>query len=621
MRIQKIAILQIGLATLASIAALLISFYLTSPKQAVYIIKHYGLWLTLGTVLVFIFELRNPIKHLGLAEIKSALKRHGPALLLILFATGYLHLHVDRGFKILYDEYTLNSTAMNFYTDGHALVQAASHQMDGEVIAKAGFVDKRPCLFPFCVAVLHQLTGYRPSNAFWLNSGLTALLLTLLYLIVYRTCDKKYAYLSILLFTSLPLLAQNSTGGGYELLNLCLIASLVLAGMRYLKSNGTEGLNLVTIIAVLLASTRYESILYTLVPVVLCGIKCLQQKQIRLTWFTSISPIALIPPLLSYAIFTSNERFIQTTNENFFSIAHLATNLKAATRYLFDLQGDFSNSALLSLVGVSALLILAVFIIRKFNLSHISRGYLTPLLAVFAIVALNTFLALTCYWGAWTDPMTARFSLPLQLFFAIAPALALYHCFKIRKLPIWPSIACIVFTVTVSSSTSIRINNETRLLITSGNHWALNWITQNVPTNKSLIISDGAIGIQLYDFPAIPITVANNMPERVLHLLDINFYDQIYVVESLVDFGDAYETMPPLGANRLSKRFALTHFAQKAFSRNSFYRISQITALHKAGPGNATLQQNLPPIGELPQDDPEAAKLYLKQALPLIPQT
>lgn len=619
MRIQKTFLVQIGLAIIASITALLVSFHFTSPQQAVHIIKFCGLWLTLATFLIFIFELRTPIKHLRWNNITEGLRSHWPALILILCATGYLHLHIDRSFKILYDEHTLSSTAMNFYIDGQAFVQAASHQMNGEVITQAGFVDKRPSFFPFCVAILHQLTGFRPSNAFWLNSGLTGLLLTLVYLIVQRVCDKKHACLSIILLSSLPLFAQNTTGGGYELLNLCLISSLILAGMYYLQAEGNKGLNLLIIIGVLLASTRYESILYTLVPVLLWGIKSLRNQKFTLTWFAALSPLTLIPPLLSYSIFKSDNRFIQTTNENFFSLKHLAHNLREATHYLFDLHGNFSNSALLSTVGFISLLIIAIFVIRRLHSLHIANDSFYTLAAVSAIVALNTSLALTCYWGAWTDPTTSRFSLPLQLLFAITPSLVLYHCLKSKNVWLWLSIVSIAFTATISSATSIRINKETRILIPMGNHWAQNWLNKNIPKETNLIISDGAIGIQLYNYPAIPIIVANSMPERVLNLQNIGFYDKLYVVEGLVNFGNAYEMLPPPTANRLSERFILKHLAQKAFSKNSFYRISQIIGLHEADSTNTTLPQNLPPKDMPPKDDPDAFQVYLKEALPLIP--
>ena len=112
-------------------------------------------------------------------------------------ATFYLHLHVDRGFKIVFDEHAISSTAMSMHYNARAFVPAASHIINDEVVASIGFVDKRPALFPFVVSVTHSLSGYRPENVFWLNSGLTFLLLGLIYTIAARTCGKPHGILAI----------------------------------------------------------------------------------------------------------------------------------------------------------------------------------------------------------------------------------------------------------------------------------------------------------------------------------------------------------------------------------------------------------------------------------------
>ena len=42
--------------------------------------------------------------------------------------------------------------------------------------------------------------------------------------------------------TGLPLLAQNATGGGFELLNLVMILATLLLGMRYLARRDASSL-------------------------------------------------------------------------------------------------------------------------------------------------------------------------------------------------------------------------------------------------------------------------------------------------------------------------------------------------------------------------------------------
>ncbi|HAV12747.1 MAG TPA: hypothetical protein DCX06_04515 [Opitutae bacterium] len=607
----KSTICKLGLAGITSALALLIPFRVLSTDEATIIIKHYGMWLTLATTLLFLFELRQPIKDVNLSSLKELLRNHWVAVVVILIATVYLHSQIDDSFKILYDEYTLSSTAMNMHTNGWASVQTASHQIDGEIVSAVGFVDKRPILFPFLIAIAHQLTGYTAENVFWVNTALTTLLLSLLYSIAVSFSSKRHALLSIILLVSLPLLAQNTNGGGYELLNACLIASLLIFGIQYLKNPKNEGLNLLVLNAILLASTRYESLLYTLVPVILWIIKSSRTRRIELTWFTCISPLLLITPLLSYSIFKGSAGFIQTTAENFFSLDHFPGNFKAATAYLFNTNGDHSNSILLSITGILSLLASTRLLLKR---PPVLRDHLPAFAAVFSIITLNTLLALTCYWGEWTDPSTSRFSLPLQFILAIMPALALYHIFHVKRLHLAAIISAILFTLVISSHINQRIQSEPRLLVPTGNHWALTWLTENIPAEQNLIISDGCIGIQLYHFPAIPIQVANQLPKHVIHLKDTGFYEDIYVVEAFVGGTTLKTAQTPPNATPLSKDYVLKPVAQKAFSTNAFYRISQVVELRP----NTSTHSPEPPSTVPSIDDPNAYRDYLDKALPLV---
>ncbi|MGJ8652005.1 MAG: hypothetical protein ACSHX8_01915 [Opitutaceae bacterium] len=482
---------------------------------------------------------------------------------------------------------------MSFYFDERAFVQAASHMIDGDVIASAGFVDKRPLFFPFIVSLCHKFTGFRADNVFWLNSGLTFLLLSLLYSIVTQACGKRHGILSVLLFSSLPLLAQNTTGGGYEIMNLCLISTLALTAVHYMRSPGSQGLNLVILSAILLANNRYESLLYVLVPALLCGLKSLRNKQIQLTWFAAFSPLLLLPPICSFAIFRSDSRFLQTSGDNFFNLSHLPDNLTHAVTYLFQVTGDYSNSVLLSTAGLIAFLFLTIQLVRRFHFFIKEDIALSTLIVIFLIVLTTTTLALNCFWGKWTDPMTSRFSLPLQYFLVLAVPFALNYHFRLKRPPNYMLLICVLFIIGFSSSHSARINNETRMPIATGNDWAINWIRGHIPSSNTLIISDACVGLQLYRYSALPISVANQMPERVLRVQELELYNNIYIVEPL-QHKDPHTIVTPSNSTPLNPRFELQTIAQYNIGHNLFYQISRITGLSPAPEGKETLPANLP---------------------------
>lgn len=608
--------LKIGIAAVAAILALLIPLKIISTETAVHAVKYYSYWMLGGTCVLFLFYLRQPFKSTNLATITAALKKHWPALIIILAATCYLHTHVDRGFKILFDEHVLSSTAMSMHHEQEAFVQTASHNIGDDVITKIGFVDKRPGLFPFVTSLVHNLTGYRLENVFWLNSALTLFLLGLIYTVVEKTTSRSHGILALLLVTGLPLFAQNTNGGGYELLNLCLICGLILSGLHYMKSEGSEGLNLMLMVSILLANNRYESVLYVLVPATLFLLKSYRSKTLMLTWFAALSPLLLIVPLLSYKIFQSYPNFIQTTGDNFFSLEHLPNNLAHAATYLFELTGDYSNSVLLSAAGIISMLFLSIQCIRRAPFFIKSDNELTVPFVVFLVVAGNTFLALICYWGAWTDPATSRFSFPLQLFFVFSVPMALLYDFKLQKPGKWMYAVAALYIIGLSGSHTTRLNDEPRMSVSSGYDWALHWAQAEIPQGNHLILAESAIGFGLLRQATIPFVVANQIPERILKTQEWGLYNDIYAF-TVYYLNGRGEKITPRRYRSLNTRFELETVAVQPIKENLYYSIERIVGLEASTPQNATVPANLPP-----EVDP-AGNLtdYLTSILNLVPAT
>src|SRR5450432_4297934 len=84
-----------------------------------------------------------------------------------------LLVHETFGFKIGMDEIMLLGTSMSMHLDKTVLVPVRGNDIQGTFAILDGMMDKRPLFFPFLVSLLHDLTGYRPANAFVLNGTLT----------------------------------------------------------------------------------------------------------------------------------------------------------------------------------------------------------------------------------------------------------------------------------------------------------------------------------------------------------------------------------------------------------------------------------------------------------------
>ncbi|WP_308949310.1 glycosyltransferase family 39 protein [Thalassobacterium maritimum] len=606
--------LQLILAITASAVALLIPLQIATESQNVLFVKNYSYWALAATSLLFLCFLVQSRPISSWDELKLKTKKHTLGILVIFAATAYLHLHVDRGFKILNDEPVISSTAKNMYTDHISYVPVVTHVVSGREITKIGFVDKRPGFFPFALSIVHSLTAYRPENVFWLNSALTCLLLALVYLIVNRSVGKQYGILSVLLLSSLPLLAQNTNGGGYELMNLCLISGLALSGLNYLRKPDTEGLNLLIITSILLANNRYESILYVTVPAMLFLIKTYREKSLSLTWFSIFSPLLLIVPLSSYDVFQSNPTFIQTSSENFFSLRHLAENLAHAIAYLFETNATESNSILLSTSGIIASLFLALQVVRRCKFFIQQDTGLTVLLCISLVVAVNTTLALCCYWGKWTDPTTSRFSLPFQLFLVFSIPLVLKYDFKRTSPPAWMTVAVLFFIVSITSPHSAALNRQKDLVSMNTLTQLIEWVQSQPADEANLYISSHSIALALYGNASIPIELANSMPERVIWTSEASIYKQVYAAELLYNDGN---NSYPSTERALSSRFITQTVHEELIDINLRLRIVRILEVSPSLAAPANSLKNLPAASPDPNASPLEQEAYLYHSLPL----
>jgi hypothetical protein len=261
---------RLQLLMFTAVLAVVLGFFAVSPDRALYLMTLGGYWTILGTTVWFFWALWPLVR-----ETRPWALPAGPAAwaapALVAGCGVLLLVHETYGFKILMDEIMLLGTSMGMHFDKHPLVPIRGHDLQGAFQLLDGRIDKRPLFQPFLVSTLHDLTGYRPENVFVLNTGLTFVLLGLVYRAGRKIAGQAAGIVAVLLLASLPLLAQNATGGGFELLNLVMIMSTLLLGLRYAEKRDLASQQALLLSGVLLAQTRYESILF-LLPVGRCWI-------------------------------------------------------------------------------------------------------------------------------------------------------------------------------------------------------------------------------------------------------------------------------------------------------------------------------------------------------------
>ncbi len=424
---------RLQLLVLVALLAIALGFFTFSANSALAIMTMGGYWVMLGTAAWFVWSLWRLAKESPpWTEFTGPTAWRIPVLLLVCGLV--LLVHESYGFKILMDEVMLLGTSMGMHFDKHPLVPVRGHDLQGAFQLLDGILDKRPLFQPFLVSVLHDLTGYRPENVFALNTVLTFTLLGLVYHAGRKLAGREAGILAVLLLTSLPLLAQNATGGGFELLNLVMIMSTLLLGMRFAENRDAGSLQALILSSVLLAQTRYESILF-LLPVGLLVLWVWRTEgRPVLDWGVCFTPLLFLPVALHQKIFTLKESSWELASQpgfdRPFALGYVQNNFSHWLNFFFDTTGENSNSLVLSALGFLALPFCLLWSVKL--LGRLRQATAVQATCAFFTVgfAAHSLLLLCYFWGRFDDPVIRRLSLPLNLWLVLAVVIVVAETFR-----------------------------------------------------------------------------------------------------------------------------------------------------------------------------------------------
>ncbi len=568
---------------LAGVIAIAAGFLVFTPEQSLRIVIHGGYWWMLGLTALFAWHLLLIARQSSRSW--TTLREHlldWPAALIL--GCGLLLLvHEGYGFKILMDEAMLLGTSMSLHYDKTALVPMRGHDIQGAFQLLAGQLDKRPLFQPFLVSLLHDLTGYRPENVFVLNTLLTFVLLVLVWFAGKRIAGRGAAAVGVLLFTSLPLLAQNATGGGFELLNLVMILSTLLLAMRYVEKADGITLNALCLSGVLLAQTRYESVVFLLPVAGVVLWAWFSRRQSGLTWLGALTPLMLVPYALHNQVFTARqsswELMSQPGYEQPFALAYAPDNIVHALNFFFDTTGEQSNSLVLAALGLPAAFFFALWA-GKTLLRLRAAPPERAALAIFAVgFAAHTALLMCYFWGKFDDPVIRRLSLPLNLFLVISVLVVAAEIS--RTALVWRILAGIVGAGFFLHSLPAMARHDYSLDYYVGREmeWRREFIAAH-PARDYLFIDNNSIMWITHRVSATPVLQALQRKEIILYNLRNRTFSDIYVFQRL-NVDPANSRLSYLPDEDLGPDYQLETVRERRFTPLTVSRISRVVSIRE----------------------------------------
>ena len=402
-----------------------LGFYAIPDSVAITLVSRTGFWFVLVTLIIWVEALRRTLLPFKIAwrEIDWL------ALSVIGASTVVLLVHETAGFKIIMDEIMLLGTSMSMHLDKLALTPLRGNDIQGAFVILDGIVDKRPLFFPTLLSLVHDIAGYRPSNVFVLNGVLTLLFLWLIYVAGRRVAGRSGAMLGVILFAGLPLLAHNSTGGGFELLNLTMIVATFLLGIRWVEKADPASMVAFVFSGLLLAQVRYESVIFLLPVAVLVLMVWFREGRAIVPWAVIAAPLLMVHYPLQNRIFDLRASAWEMASKpgytSPFSLSYIPEGLSHAAKFFFAGPTDQPNSIVLSALGVVAIPFFVLLVLKRL------RGFRTEsapavVVTIFSVGFLIHFALMMSYAWGFDEVVTRRLSLPTHLgmvlaIFAILP--------------------------------------------------------------------------------------------------------------------------------------------------------------------------------------------------------
>jgi len=345
-----------------------------------------------------------------------------------LIATAFLYTREGGGFKITFDEHAISNVSKSLHLERVAEIRSSS--IPG--IRETATIDKRPLLFHFLLTSIHDLSGYRVSNAFVLNAILTFLFLLALHTSVSKIYNRRSGWFALLLACCSPLIAQNASGGGMETINVLGFMSCFLFALKYAEKPDSIGRLSCFIIAVCLFShARYESPLLIAPTVAVIAINWFRIRNVQMSWTLAAAPLFFIPIAWQHRYADSIEGLKQYAYDSsgLFSLDYVSNNLGHAINFLFSTSETIATSVPLSVFGVTSIIALATLSVARFGAWNrkFKQLYVAQIFGI--AIGLQLFLILGFTFGQLDNPSVSRLGLPFTTLMIVCSAL----CFSLLQ--------------------------------------------------------------------------------------------------------------------------------------------------------------------------------------------
>lgn len=617
---------RLWLLGVASVAAVALGFWLVPDQAAIVFVSKAGFWLVLAAFAIFVHALWQTFRpELGLFRWRAV---DWVSVGIVALGGVVLLVHETFGFKIVMDEIMLLGTSMSMHLDKTVLVPVRGNDIQGTFAILDGMMDKRPLFFPFLLSLLHDLTGYRPANAFILNGALTFAFLGLVFVLGRQLAGRMAGWIGVTLFAGLPLLAHNATGGGFELLNLVMILVTLLLGARFVAKRDRPALTAFCFAALLLAQVRYESVIYLLPVALLVLWVWWQEGRVILAWPVIVAPLLMIHYPLQHRIFdlraSAWELGSKPGFEKVFSTTYLFAgakpddggNLQHAFAFFFARPSDQPNSLVFSVIGAMAIPFFVLLVVSRLRrLAEEPPVSVATCLFAFGFAA--QFALMMCYfYGQFDNVVIRRLSLPTHLGMVIAIMAVLSQFANVAVSRVLLAVATLGLLASGIPSMAAHAYSQ-EYLPGKETAWRREFIADQ-PRRDYLVIDNDSILWIAHEVSSTSVLQATKRPRDFALLMRNHVFSDIFVFQRY-NIDETTGRMTLREGDDLGPNYVLETVREE---RLQYLRLSRLSRVKEIRDGAAVLTAPDSVKHEVPKDRAEIEKLrraYLENFVKMLP--
>jgi hypothetical protein len=552
---------------------------IVSPAEAKYVVRYGGYYFTLlGVILLLVYLMRA-----WRSEVFGRMRRQEVLIgfAAVLGGAWVVLIHADFGYKIAMDDYLLAATAKNLHESREVAFTSFGSHMGNTFVPSTSVVDKRPWFYPFVVASLHDLIGYRSANPFIINAGASIAFLGGVYVFAYLLAGRMAGLCAVFLWASVPLFAQNATGAGMEALNLCLLQGVLLLAVCYLRrpSSALEGA--LSLAAVLLTYTRYESGIFLIPVALLVFAGWWRVGRVLLSWGTVLAAPLLLAVALQTRIYAETQASWELAEGAVapFSLNALLENIPHALHFFFSYDDGLANSLLLSVLGFPAILAFLV-LLRTEALRYWKSnpaGIITAVFGVFLLVHLCVVLSFHA--SELDSPFVSRYALPIHVFFVFA-LIALCGYIAEKRPKVWAQLLTLtlLFILGFTLPMNAKAVFSKRSYIVRECYW-LEELSREQLNPKGLIIDRYTVTWGLIERTALAPALALSNADTLAQAFASGEYPAGYVVERMhYENGEFVANLDSISG--LHEVFGMKLLAERSFRPFELTRLYRLTHYH-----------------------------------------